>query len=102
MLIRKRNPLEPVGGTETPEEVVVHRRRWLKLAGIGVGIGASALGAIGYQTWRRLQGSDEEVTSPRVTSTDYEQRLANVFPARREAQFQYGRAETERAEAARY
>lgn len=100
MLIRKHNPLDPIGGTETTQSVVLARRKWLKLAGLSAG--ASLLGTGGHLGWRAWQGSDEQVTGPSVASTEYERRLDPYFPARRDQRFHYDRAETDRSAAARY
>jgi sulfoxide reductase catalytic subunit YedY len=100
MFIRKRKPWDLVGGQETPEPVAMNRRKWLRLAGAGVGAGALGVGA--YAAWKGLQGSDEQVVGASTQAVDWEQRLAQYFPASLDPRFSYGRAETDRAEAARY
>lgn len=99
MLIRKRNEFDPVGGTETPEGVGLNRRRWMQAAGFG--LAASAVFG-SYVAWRRWQGSDEEVVGTNASQADWSQRLAQYFAAKRDSRFTYGRAETDRSEAARY
>ena len=59
MNIHSTNPLDPVGGAETPRAAALDRRTWLRRAGWGLGIGFVTLA--GYTGWKRLQGSDEEV-----------------------------------------
>jgi sulfoxide reductase catalytic subunit YedY len=112
MFIHEKNPLDPVGGSETPESVCLNRRKWLRSAGLLIGAGALAGG--GYAGWRVYRGSDEDVIkSGQVTKTptvsnakvpeeDYETRLERNFPATLDGGFEYGREETDRAEAARY
>lgn len=99
MFIHKRNEFDPIGGTETPEKIGLNRRRWLQIAGLGA---AATAGIGGYAAWRRWQGSDQEVTGTNAPETDWVQRLSKYFPADRDTRFTYGRAETDRSEAARY
>src|SRR5687768_15456505 len=100
MFIHKRNPLDPVGGTETPESVALNRRQSLRLSGLG--IGAGLVGTSGYLGWKEWRGSDQEVSSTNAESADWESRLVRFYPAPREERFTYGRNETDRAVAARY
>jgi len=98
MFVHKKKPLDPVGGTETPEAVFFNRRKWLATAGLGLGL--AGLG--GYLGWRKWRGSDEEVLAGGQAEPSYEAKLAEYFPAPRDGRFTYGRAETDRAEAARF
>jgi sulfoxide reductase catalytic subunit YedY len=98
MFIRKRNPLEPVGGTETPEKVALGRRRFLTKAAAGAGIVAAG----GYGGWRWFRGSDQEVIERGAPQAADEQKFAKFFPAARDKRFEYGRAETIESDAARY
>jgi sulfoxide reductase catalytic subunit YedY len=119
MFIHSKDSLEPVGGTETPQDVYLSRRKWLRAAGFAAGAGVLAGG--GYLGWRSYRGSDEEVIeSGRVAlpkqakaapkeklpeapdDGTYEDQLLAAFPAERDARFEYGRDETDRAAAARY
>ncbi|MEX2118111.1 MAG: protein-methionine-sulfoxide reductase catalytic subunit MsrP [Pirellulales bacterium] len=100
MFIRRRNPLDPLGGTETPESYVLSRRRALKVAG-GVA-GVAALGGGGYAGWQWFRGSDAEVIERGNTGTEAQQGLSRFFPAAPDRRFTYGRPETVEAEAARY
>ena len=59
MFIHSKEPLEPVGGTETPEDIYLNRRKWLRAAGFAAGAGILAGGA--YLGWRSYRGSDEQV-----------------------------------------
>jgi sulfoxide reductase catalytic subunit YedY len=99
MNVQKVDPLAPRDGTETPPEVALNRRKWLKrAASVGVAGGLIAGGV--HWGSKRLQGTDEQVfvhgEVAEVTTRE------NVYPANREQRFTYGRDETERAEAARY
>jgi sulfoxide reductase catalytic subunit YedY len=100
MFIRKPNPLDPVGGTETPEAVALNRRGWMRWTGYG--LTTSMLGLGGYLGWKKLWGSDREVVNTNSEVTDTPQFLNEFFPAKRDDRFEYGRAETDRAQAARY
>jgi sulfoxide reductase catalytic subunit YedY len=108
MFVRKHTPLDPVGGTETPEAVALNRRRWLKSAGLAAG--AIALGGAGIWAWRASRGSDEDVIALGLVDSPAEPRshdaAGNVAERRldapRDGRFTYGRGETNRAEAARY
>jgi len=102
MFIRRKNPLEPVGGTETPESIYCSRRTWLRTAGL---VGAGLATAGGYLGWRRYRGSDQEVIESgevAVPVQDDATRLASFFPMKLDERFQYERPETNRADAARY
>jgi len=68
------------------------------MAGLGIG----AAGVAGYLGWRKWRGSDEEVIAGGQVEPTYEGKLAGHFPAPRDTRFAYGRAETDRVEAARY
>lgn len=113
MFIHSKDPLEPVGGTETPKDVYLSRRKWLRAAGFAAGAGVLAGG--GYLGWRSYRGSDEEVIQsgrtaeretaeivPEAKQLSYEEQLLAAYPPRRDERFEYGRDETDRAEAARY
>lgn len=100
MFVHESNPLDPVGGRETPEHIALHRRKWLQAAGLG--LGSTVLSASGYFAWQMWQGSDADVINTNQTAPDWNQKLAAFFPAARDLRFGYGRAETDRAEAARY
>ena len=100
MFIRKPNPLDPVGGTETPESVALNRRRWMRWAGYG--LTSTMLGVGGYLGWKKLWGSDREVVNTNVDVSATPQLLNEFFPVKRDHRFEYGRTETDRAEAARY
>lgn len=76
------------------------RRRWLRRAGVATGL--SLLAGAGYWGWKQWQGSDRAVLRQSDSPSDVARELADHFPAPRDARFEYGRAETERAEAARY
>jgi len=94
MFIRKRRSFDPVGGKETPREVVLGRRKWLAIAGAG----ATSLAAAGYAGWRRLSGSDDGVIVPGTGAV----RLARFFPCTRDTRFQFGRPPTREPDAARH
>lgn len=98
MFIRKRQICEPVGGTETPEQVARGRRRFLAKAAAGAG----AIATAGYLGWRWFQGSDQEVVERGVSLSAADPKFAPFYPARREPSFEYGRAETIESDAARY
>ena len=117
MFVHKKDPLEPQGGTETPETVYFNRRKWLKLAGMGTVVGGLATGA----AWRSWHGSDEEVLllgqvddQPEVgqsasqptesveTSPTKDKPIRSYYPVTRDERFEYGRSETDRIAAARY
>jgi sulfoxide reductase catalytic subunit YedY len=98
MFIHKKEPLDPVDGSETPEHVFFNRRKWLATAGLGIG----AASVVGYLGWRKWRGSDEAVIAGGQVEATYEQMLAGSFPARLDPRFVYGRAETDKFEAARY
>ena len=98
MFIRRRNPLEPVGGTETPEKIALGRRKFLAKAAAGAGV----LAAAGYGGWHRFRGSDQEVIERGVVKAAGEAKFAKFYPASRDERFEYGRAETIESDAARY
>lgn len=125
MFIHDKDPLDPVGGTETPQSIYMNRRKWLRAAGFAVGAGV--VGGGGYLGWSAYRGSDEDVLeggrvipkeqtskqaavqespvdeSPEETKDlTYEERLLSHYPATRDERFRYDRNETDRAEAARY
>ena len=52
MNIHSTNPLDPLGGAETPRAAALDRRTWLRRAGWGLGIGFVTLA--GYTGWKRL------------------------------------------------
>lgn len=98
MLIRRRNPLEPQGGTETPESFALSRLSRRTVLALG-GISAAAIGYGGYRWYR---GTDEQVLEHgRVEATSTPE-FATYFPAPLDGRFEYGRLETIEAEAARY
>lgn len=90
----------PQDGTETPESVYLNRRRFVRAAGISVGLGVLAGG--GYLAWRRFQGTDAEVLAGGTPEGQSRLELAGMYPAPRDARFSYGRVETVEATAARY
>ncbi len=90
----------PRGGSETPECVYGNRRRFLRRAGIGLGIGAVAAG--GYLGWKRFQGSDADVLAGGTPEGLARLAGAGMYPAQRDERFNYRRAETVEAAAARY
>ncbi|MCI0357614.1 MAG: protein-methionine-sulfoxide reductase catalytic subunit MsrP [Planctomycetaceae bacterium] len=100
MFIHRPNPLAPRGGKETPESVFRSRRRWLQLAGLGaVGIGAGW----GYQQWHGYSsGADDDVLAAGRWTPEAERQYAEFYPAAKDRRFEYGRAETPAAEAARH
>jgi len=87
---------DPKGGSETPEPVFTSRRKWL----LATGAGALAIGGLAW--WRWSRGSDDEVIAAGRWNPDSEARLARFYPARSSELFEYGRAETPAAAAARY
>jgi sulfoxide reductase catalytic subunit YedY len=100
MFIHSRDPLAPVGGTETPQAVATNRRKFLKLLGLGSGIAAAGgLGFGGYRLWR---GTDEQVIEAGRRPLTLPEAASQVGMAPRDLRFSYGRAETVEAEAARY
>ena len=99
MFIHEINPLAPKGGVETPEGVFLHRRRWMRLAGIGAG---AVVAGAGYWLWRRTaSGADEQVLAA-GRWLPAEGKFAAFYPAHRDARFEYDRRETAAAEAARF
>ena len=116
MFVHKKDPLEPQGGTETPETVYFNRRKWLKLAGFGTVAGGLAAGA----AWRWSHGTDEQVLlngqvddqipvgpsgseQQQATAPPAEKKpIRSYYPVTRDDRFEYGRAETDRIAAARY
>lgn len=99
MFIHQSNPLAPQGGQETPESVFLNRRRWMQLAGIGAGIAATGAG---YWLWQgTTAGADDQVLAAGRWQPAEDKYLAH-YPATRDARFEYGREETNAAEAARY
>src|SRR5262245_44747464 len=100
MFIHSPDPLAPRGGQETPEKVFLSRRSWLRVAAFG---SAAAAGGIGYALWRQnASGRDDDVLAAGRWIPEAERKYAAYYPARRDEQFAYGRAETAAAEAARY
>jgi sulfoxide reductase catalytic subunit YedY len=97
MLIRKPHVHDPVGGSETPESVFHNRRKWL----VAAGLGAAGIAA-GVAWWRWSKGADDQVLAAGRWNAAAEERLARHYPAARNGQFAYGRAETPPVEAARY
>jgi sulfoxide reductase catalytic subunit YedY len=97
MFIHKRNPLDPVGGQETPEFVYLNRRKFLVTAGLLAGAGT-----IGYAGWRNWRGTDEQVLESGQRTEIAEEVVKAVYPARRDDRFTYDRPETEEAVVARY
>ncbi|HND55722.1 MAG TPA: hypothetical protein PLV92_25075, partial [Pirellulaceae bacterium] len=129
MNIHSTNPLDPVGGAETPKAVALDRRTWLRRAGWGLGIGFASLA--GYTGWKRLQGTDDEVLAHGRAGKRRRYEVADAAPgdstsplasdasgssssaessdsstvstrSRRDRRFEYGRPETERTAAARH
>lgn len=100
MFIHNQDPLAPRGGQETPEKVFFSRRRWLHWAGMG-GVVAAVGGA--YLAGRRFeQGADDEVITAGRWSAEAERKYTPFYPATRDDRFEYGRPETDPAEAARH
>ncbi len=100
MAVHSQSPHDPDRGTETPPDVFFNRRRWLKLGGLTIGAGALAGG--GYWAWRQWQGYDQEVLEKGALDLQPESPLFQVYPAKRDLEFQYGRPETARVQAAKY
>lgn len=109
MFVHRRDPLAPVGGQETPREVVFNRRRWLRVAGLTLGVGGMASG---YGVWKYLHPADDlvleagRVRRPAGGEAAMAQASGgddSTQPAwRRDPRFSYGRAETPRGDAARH
>jgi sulfoxide reductase catalytic subunit YedY len=100
MFIHEPDPLAPRGGTETPEQAILSRRRWMQISGLGA---AAAVMGGGYLLWRKtVAGDDEAVLSAGRWSPEAERKYAAHYPAAPDARFTYGRKETIAAEAARY
>lgn len=99
MNIHRPDPHAPRGGTETPRDAALSRRRWLRLAGFATGGALLAGGAYQARHWWR--GADEEVLTRGMFP-----KFANLnkafFPARLDERYEYQRPETLRPEAARY
>jgi sulfoxide reductase catalytic subunit YedY len=91
---------EPRGGTETPESVYLNRRKFVRAAGITLGIGAA--GGLGWGGWRRIRGTDEQVLARGAPDRLSRLEQSGLYPAPRDERFTYGRAETVEAAAARY
>jgi len=100
MNVHRRRPFDPVGGTETPESVVLNRRRFLKGVAWATG-GAATVAGAGYAAFRVYRGSDEEVLARGQTKSSIVP-VDSFYPAPRDDRFEYGRHETLEAEAARY
>lgn len=98
MNVHTPGPFEPRGGTETPPGVALHRRKWLKLAGVGAA-GVAAAGAWGV--WNYLHPADSDVLNRGAVGAGAG---ARGVPdrLRRDDRFAYGRPETPRAAAAKY
>lgn len=100
MFFHRRRPWDPVGGTETPEPVAMHRRRWLQAAGMTVTTGIVAgAGYVGYRSWR---GTDQEVVARGTVPIPPAAGVTRIYPATRDSRFEYGRAETDPLAAARH
>ena len=97
MNIHEKNPLDPVGGQETPEVVLKNRRKFLAALGITGGLGIA--GYLGYKVW---QGTDEEVLAGGQREKLDEVITHQFYPAKRDEKYTYGRDETPEAEVARY
>jgi sulfoxide reductase catalytic subunit YedY len=100
MFVHKRNPLDPVGGAETPESVALNRRRFMKTAALAAGAGALGIGA--FALWREFRATDEEVLRRGAVVPPEDADLATLYPAPRDDRFAYDRLETDEAAAARY
>ncbi len=94
------SPFAPRGGTETPESVYLNRRKFVRAAGITLGIGTA--GGLGWGAWRIFRGTDEQVLARGVPDRLSDAELSSMYPAPRNARFSYGREETLEAAAARY
>ncbi len=113
MFVHSPDPFAPRGGQETPASVALHRRRWLKMAGVA---GAGLVAGGGFAAWKYLHPDPNDVLqSGRVAggrlvpSTDDDATHESTEPKRdssshveRDGRFKYGRAETERVSAAQY
>ncbi len=100
MFIHRPDPLAPRGGSETPQRVFLSRRCWMQLAGLGA---VGFAGGIGWRQWNSFSsGSDDQVLAAGHWSPESLHEYAAYYPAARDTQFEYGRAETPAAEAARY
>jgi sulfoxide reductase catalytic subunit YedY len=91
---------QPCGRTETPQSVYLSRRRFVRAAGITLGIGAA--GGLGYSLWRHWRGSDEQVLAGGRPEGFSDPQASGLYPAPRDQKFTYGREETAEAAAARY
>jgi len=98
MVLHRRRKFDVIGGRETPEKIVLSRRRLFGAAGLATGI-ISAAGLTGYAAWRRWRGTDQEVLAAGKINAEMSTRR---YPAPRDTRFAYGRAETREAVAARY
>jgi sulfoxide reductase catalytic subunit YedY len=85
---------------ETPEGVYLNRRRFVRAAGISLGIGAVA--GSGFFGWQRFQGTDAEVLAGGTPDGLSRSEISGIYPAPRDERFVYGRVETVEAAAARY
>ena len=90
MLIKGVDPLEPKGGTETPEKVVRNRRKFLLTAAATVATAGASIA--GYRWYR---GSDDDVLSGGQRE-EISKNADAYFPATRDDRFRYGRAESEK------
>ncbi len=99
MFVHKSDPLQPQAGGETPEKVVLNRRRWLRAAGVGAGV--AVVGGAGYWAYREF-GVSEQAVLEAGASGFQPTSASKIFPADRDGRFKYGRTETDRAEAAQY
>ena len=98
MFIHRRKPHEPIGGQETPRDVVMNRRQWLRRAGLWSG-GVALAGGAWYLGQRWWQGDDRQVIENGAVEQPAVQHL---HAAPRDDRFRYERDETPRVAAARY
>ena len=84
-------------GKETPEDVAFNRRKWMIKAGLGVG-GVGLAGGLWW--WTKFHGTDDQVIAGGETKDN--RKIADFYPAERDARFTYDRTETSRVVAARF
>ena len=101
MFIHRRQRHRPQDGQETPRDVAMHRRAWLRTAGLALG-GAALVGGV-WQSQRVWKGNDIDVVERGRINSQFATKLSTeFFPACRDERFAYDRDETPRAAAARH